>query len=56
MWSAFSAGGELAGGAAVEYEAFAAHGPTSARPDFCGLIYPGPTPFESAYSRETFGA
>jgi endo-1,4-beta-xylanase len=49
----FSAGAELAACAAVEYEAFdkvnggaadplAAH---SSRPDFVGLVYPGPTPF-----------
>ena len=48
----FSAGGELAGGAAVEYRAFdeehaatpdgegKGFGGVSARPDFVGLIYP----------------
>ena len=49
----FSAGAELAAAAAIEFEAFQAanRGPgdplaaVSARPDFVGLIYPGPTPF-----------
>jgi endo-1,4-beta-xylanase len=49
----FSAGAELAAAAAVFYEAFD-RGNTSpsdpfagvtARPDFVGLVYPGPTPF-----------
>jgi endo-1,4-beta-xylanase len=35
----FSAGAELAAPAAIEYES------PLARPDFVGLIYPGPTPF-----------
>jgi hypothetical protein len=49
----FSAGAELAAPAAIFSEVFErAHGETadplagvSARPDFVGLIYPGPTPF-----------
>ena len=48
----FSAGAEIAASAALQYEAFAkAHGGSdplagvSARPDFAGLVYPGPTPF-----------
>lgn len=49
----FSAGAELAAPAGLFYEAFAkAHADASdplatvsARPDFVGLIYPGPTPF-----------
>jgi endo-1,4-beta-xylanase len=48
----FSAGAELAAPSALQYGAFdAAHGGTdplagvSSRPDFVGLIYPGPTPF-----------
>jgi acetyl esterase/lipase len=49
----FSAGGELASNAAVLYDQFdkkngGADDPlagVSARPDFVGLVYPGPTPF-----------
>ena len=49
----FSAGAELAAPAAVQYEAFdkANSGPgdplagKSSRPDFVGMVYPGPTPF-----------
>jgi len=49
----FSAGAELAAAAALEYDAFQAANrgdqdplaAVSARPDFVGLIYPGPTPF-----------
>jgi acetyl esterase/lipase len=49
----FSAGAELSAPAALFFDAFNAahHGPhdplahVSARPDFVGLIYPGPTPF-----------
>jgi endo-1,4-beta-xylanase len=47
----FSAGAELAAAAAVLYDDFTeknrgdALGPVSARPDFVGLIYPGPSPF-----------
>ena len=43
----FSAGAELAGAAAVFYENYAKDNPAdiSARPDFVGLLYPGPTPF-----------
>jgi endo-1,4-beta-xylanase len=48
----FSAGAELAAPSALQYEAFEkAHGGAdplagvSSRPDFVGLIYPGPTPF-----------
>jgi endo-1,4-beta-xylanase len=49
----FSAGGELAGPAAIFFEDFDKKNsdPTdllagiSARPDFVGLVYPGPTPF-----------
>lgn len=48
----FSAGAELAAPSALQYETFdEAHGGTdplatvSSRPDFVGLIYPGPTPF-----------
>lgn len=49
----FSAGAELAAPAAIVYDAFdAAHGApgnplasVSSRPDFVGLVYPGPTPF-----------
>jgi endo-1,4-beta-xylanase len=49
----FSAGAELAAPAAVEFEAFdKAHNTpgnplaaVSSRPDFVGLVYPGPTPF-----------
>ena len=48
----FSAGAELAAPAAIAYEAFdQANGGSdplaamSSRPDFVGLVYPGPTPF-----------
>jgi hypothetical protein len=49
----FSAGAELTSAAAVEYRGFDRAGNVasnplakiSARPDFVGLIYPGPTPF-----------
>src|SRR5690349_16120565 len=48
----FSAGAELAAPSALQYETFdKAHGGSdplaavSSRPDFVGLIYPGPTPF-----------
>ena len=49
----FSAGAELSAPAAVQYEAFdkANSGPDdplagkSSRPDFVGMVYPGPTPF-----------
>ncbi len=49
----FSAGAELTAAAAVQYEDFdknnsAANDPlagTSSRPDFVGIIYPGPSPF-----------
>ena len=49
----FSAGAELSAPAAVAFEAFdsANNGPsdplagTTSRPDFVGIIYPGPTPF-----------
>jgi endo-1,4-beta-xylanase len=47
----FSAGAELAAPAAIFYEDFDKNnqdgplGGISARPDFIGLIYPGPTPF-----------
>lgn len=49
----FSAGGELSAPAALFFDDFAQknHGPSdplanvSPRPDFVGLIYPGPTPF-----------
>src|SRR3954447_16723628 len=48
----FSAGAEITAGAALQYEAFdKANGGTdplagvSSRPDFAGLVYPGPTPF-----------
>ena len=55
----FSAGAELAAGAAVEYTAFEAKhhnepggggevlAGISARPDFVSLVYPGPSPFQS---------
>lgn len=51
----FSAGAELAAGAAVTFDEFdqANHSPgdflagISSRPDFVGLIYPGPSPFAS---------
>jgi endo-1,4-beta-xylanase len=47
----FSAGAELASAAAVEFPAFDkkmagdAYGNLSSRPDFVGIIYPGPSPF-----------
>jgi endo-1,4-beta-xylanase len=43
----FSAGAELAAAAAVAYPAYDAKDPgaASSRPDFAGLIYPGPSPF-----------
>ena len=47
----FSAGAELSAPAAVEYPDFdaknkdGAFGDVSSRPDFVGIIYPGPTPF-----------
>lgn len=49
----FSAGAELSGPAAIQFPAFdEAHGNdegplagVSSRPDFVGLLYPGPTPF-----------
>lgn len=63
----FSAGAELAAAAAIEYDAWnAAHadtpsatgdalGSVSCRPDFIGLLYPGPTPFQTKESREITG-
>lgn len=63
----FSAGAELAAAAAIEYDAWnAAHAQTpsftgdaldsiSCRPDFVGLLYPGPTPFQNKESREITG-
>eukprot|EP01043_Picozoa_sp_COSAG02_P049669 COSAG02_NODE_5013_length_4724_cov_2.494486_2_plen_361_part_00 len=63
----FSAGAELAAGAAIEYDEWnAAHADTlgpagehlhqiSCRPDFVGLLYPGPTPFQNKESRELTG-
>lgn len=42
----FSAGAELAAAAAVVYPEFDKDGSdTTARPDFAGIIYPGPSPF-----------
>jgi acetyl esterase/lipase len=41
----FSAGAELAAAAAVLYPDFDKTGEVSARPDFVGIIYPGPSPF-----------
>ncbi len=42
----FSAGAELSAPAAVEFGEFDRKNPgMSSRPDFAGLIYPGPTPF-----------
>jgi acetyl esterase/lipase len=42
----FSAGAELAAAAAVQYPDFdKKEGGETARPDFVGLIYPGPSPF-----------
>lgn len=47
----FSAGAELSAPAAVEFEAFDkkmagdAYGNVSSRPDWVGIIYPGPSPF-----------
>ncbi len=42
----FSAGAELSAPAAVEFVEFDRKNPgVSSRPDFTGLIYPGPTPF-----------
>lgn len=42
----FSAGAELSAPAAVEYLEFEKKNPgISARPDFTGIIYPGPSPF-----------
>jgi endo-1,4-beta-xylanase len=44
----FSAGAELSSAAAVEYQTFDEKYPfhgISSRPDFVGMIYPGPTPF-----------
>jgi endo-1,4-beta-xylanase len=47
----FSAGAELAAAAVVEYDEFDkrvsgdALGSVSSRPDFAGIIYPGPSPF-----------
>jgi endo-1,4-beta-xylanase len=42
----FSAGAELSAPAAVEFLEFEKKNPgVSARPDFAGIIYPGPTPF-----------
>jgi endo-1,4-beta-xylanase len=43
----FSAGAELAAAAAVSYAPYDAKEPgtASSRPDFVGLIYPGPSPF-----------
>ena len=58
----FSAGAELAAAAALEYDAWdEAHAATpsasgaslagvTSRPDFVGLIYPGPTPFQNKES------
>ena len=51
----FSAGAELAAPSAVQYETFDAANSgadplasASSRPDFVGLVYPGPTPFTRA--------
>jgi endo-1,4-beta-xylanase len=50
---AFSAGGELAASSAVFYPDFTGETPRgapagiSARPDFVGLVYPGPSPFST---------
>ena len=64
----FSAGAELAAAAALEYDAWdEAHAATpsasgaslagvTSRPDFVGLIYPGPTPFQNKESRAITGA
>ena len=63
----FSAGAELAAAAAIEYNEWnATHadspGPAgeslknvSCRPDFVGLLYPGPTPFQNKESRKITG-
>ena len=63
----FSAGAELAAAAAIEYDEWSAThadspGPAgeslqnvSCRPDFVGLLYPGPTPFQNKESREITG-
>lgn len=58
----FSAGAELAAAASLEYAAFddahSADDPLArftSRPDFTGLVYPGPTPFETMESRKLAG-
>eukprot|EP01051_Picozoa_sp_SAG22_P004889 SAG22_NODE_275_length_13171_cov_11.640606_9_plen_244_part_00 len=65
----FSAGAELAAAAGVFYSGFdercaaqpaafasASGGPVSSRPDFVGLMWPGPTPFETKASQLDSGA
>lgn len=55
----FSAGAELAAAAGLEYDAFDEKhngrgdplAGVSSRPDFVGLLYPGPSPFETVESR-----
>ena len=51
----FSAGAELVAASALEFETFDPTGKVSARPDFVGLVYPGPTPFETLKSRKLAG-
>jgi endo-1,4-beta-xylanase len=59
----FSAGAELVAASALEYDAFDEKhrdpndplAGVSSRPDFIGLLYPGPTPFETMDSRRLAG-
>jgi acetyl esterase/lipase len=61
----FSAGAELAAAAGLEYDAFDASAGAAdddplrgvpSRPDFVGLMWPGPTPFETKASQLDSGA
>ena len=54
----FSAGAELVAASALEFDTspVASLGGVSSRPDFVGLMWPGPTPFETKSSQLDSGA
>jgi acetyl esterase/lipase len=54
----FSAGAELVAASALEFDTnrVASLGGVSSRPDFVGLMWPGPTPFETNESQLDSGA
>lgn len=54
----FSAGAELVAASALEFDTnrVASLGGVSSRPDFVGLMWPGPTPFETKASQLDSGA